>query len=157
MAAEFNSHPFLLPVNEVADVLGTDIEKGLASAEVTRLSEKYPPNVLDVGEGIAWYTIFFRQLFNAMILVSPSTKHPVEHVTNQHTGPILRHGSQLWRRRLHRRQRPGRSHHPKRRDRFLPGVRSREEDGRSPCSIITQRFSHPPWQECRHPKVSFPQ
>lgn len=69
MAAEFEKHPFLLPVDEVAHVLHTDIEKGLASSEVTQLQQKYPPNVLDVGEGIAWYTIFFRQLCNAMILV----------------------------------------------------------------------------------------
>jgi len=69
MAADFPKHPFLLPVDEVAQVLGTDIDGGLSSAQVAELQKTYPPNELDVGGTIAWYTIFIRQLCNAMILV----------------------------------------------------------------------------------------
>ncbi|KXX81602.1 Calcium-transporting ATPase 3 [Madurella mycetomatis] len=69
MAAEFPKHPFLLSVQEVEGSLGTDVDKGLTSARVTELQGKYPPNELDVGGSIAWYTIFIRQLCNAMILV----------------------------------------------------------------------------------------
>ncbi|KAB5554964.1 hypothetical protein GE09DRAFT_1000208 [Coniochaeta sp. 2T2.1] len=69
MAAEFNKHPFLLPSSDVADQLGTNTEKGLSSTQVTELSQKYPKNELDIGAGIQWYTIFIRQLCNAMILV----------------------------------------------------------------------------------------
>jgi magnesium-transporting ATPase (P-type) len=70
MAAEFPRHPFLLSVEDVAQALNTNTEKGLSSAQVKELSEKYPKNELDVGEGVVWYTIFIRQLCNAMILVS---------------------------------------------------------------------------------------
>ncbi|KAL2260651.1 hypothetical protein VTK26DRAFT_5274 [Humicola hyalothermophila] len=69
MAAEFPKHPFLLSVREVEQALGTNVDKGLSSSQVTELQSKYPPNELDVGAGIAWYTILIRQLCNAMILV----------------------------------------------------------------------------------------
>ncbi|KAK1759172.1 calcium-transporting ATPase 3 [Echria macrotheca] len=69
MAAEFPKHPFLLSPDEVAQALGTDVDKGLTSAQVADLQKKYPPNELDVGGTIAWYTIFIRQLCNAMVLV----------------------------------------------------------------------------------------
>lgn len=69
MAAEFPKHPFLLSVQEVEEALGTNIENGLSSAKAAELQQKYPPNELDVGGSIAWYTIFIRQLCNAMILV----------------------------------------------------------------------------------------
>lgn len=73
MAGECRKHPFLLPVEEVAEDLKTNIDKGLTSTQVTEFQAKYPPNELDVGSGIAWYTIFIRQLCNAMILVCPPT------------------------------------------------------------------------------------
>ncbi|KAK4644080.1 potassium/sodium eff [Podospora bellae-mahoneyi] len=69
MAGEFPKHPFLLTPEETAQALGTDIDKGLTSAQVKELQSKYPTNELDVGGSIAWYTIFIRQLANAMILV----------------------------------------------------------------------------------------
>ncbi|KAK4188431.1 hypothetical protein QBC35DRAFT_195331 [Podospora australis] len=69
MAGEFPKHPFLLPIEEVAQCLGTDVDKGLSGSKVTELQAKYPPNELDVGGTVAWYTILIRQLCNAMILV----------------------------------------------------------------------------------------
>jgi P-type Na+/K+ transporter len=69
MAAETRKHPFLLQVVEVVEDLKTNLDKGLTSSQVTQLQQKYPPNELDIGSGIAWYTIFIRQLCNAMILV----------------------------------------------------------------------------------------
>lgn len=70
MATASERHAFLLPVQDVAKNLETDIERGLTSAQVAHLQEKYPPNELDVGGAIPWYIIFLRQLLNAMILVS---------------------------------------------------------------------------------------
>ena len=70
MAGEFERHPFLLPVQDVAKSLETDVERGLTSAQVAQLQQKYPPNELDVGGTIPWYKIMLKQLFNAMILVS---------------------------------------------------------------------------------------
>lgn len=67
--AEFPKHPFLLTVPETAEALHTDIDKGLTSAQVAELSQKYPKNELDVGEGIAWYKILTKQILNAMIIV----------------------------------------------------------------------------------------
>ncbi|KAI1840606.1 hypothetical protein JX266_013210 [Neoarthrinium moseri] len=69
MAGEFDRHPYLLTVQDVAKNLGTDLDRGLTGAQVAQLQEKYPPNELDIGGAIPWYTIFLRQLFNAMILV----------------------------------------------------------------------------------------
>ncbi|KAL2130663.1 hypothetical protein VTI74DRAFT_6103 [Chaetomium olivicolor] len=69
MAAEFPKHPFLLSVREVEQAVDTDVDKGLTSSRAAELQQKYPPNELDVGGSIAWYTIFIRQLCNAMILV----------------------------------------------------------------------------------------
>jgi len=67
--AEFTRHPFLQTVAETANDLGTSIDRGLTAAQVAELQERYPPNELDVGGTVAWYKIFGKQLFNAMILV----------------------------------------------------------------------------------------
>jgi hypothetical protein len=70
ITAEYPKHPFLLTVEETAQALNTDIDKGLTTAQVNELHSKYPPNELDVGGTVPWYKIFAKQLFNAMILVS---------------------------------------------------------------------------------------
>lgn len=67
--AEFPKHPFLLTVPETAEALHTDIDKGLTSVQIAELSQKYPKNELDIGEGIAWYKILTKQILNAMIIV----------------------------------------------------------------------------------------
>ena len=79
MAGELRMAPFLLPIEEVAESLQTDLDRGLTSAQVAELQKKYPPNELDVGGTIAWYTIFLRQLCNAMILVraAPPSIYPL--------------------------------------------------------------------------------
>lgn len=68
--AEFSKHPFLLSVDETAKALNTDVDKGLTSAQVAQLSQQYPKNELDIGGGIAWYSILTKQILNAMIIVS---------------------------------------------------------------------------------------
>lgn len=69
MSASFGKHPFLLPPVEVAATLKTNIENGLTSVQVAQLQQECPPNELNVKGAIPWYTIFLKQLFNAMILV----------------------------------------------------------------------------------------
>jgi hypothetical protein len=68
--AEFPKHPFLLSVQETAQALQTDVDKGLTTLQVSQLQEKYPKNELDVGGTIPWYKILTKQLLNAMIIVS---------------------------------------------------------------------------------------
>ncbi len=63
-------HPFLLPVEDVARQLGTNIETGLSARQVAELQNKVPPNELEGGGGVSWYKIFIKQISNAMILVS---------------------------------------------------------------------------------------
>ena len=75
MAAPFPNHPFLLSAADVAAALECDVDRGLTSAQVTGLAARYPPNVLDVKSGIAWYRILFRQVCNAMVMVR-WTCHP---------------------------------------------------------------------------------
>lgn len=67
--AEFPKHPFLLTVEETAQALNTDIDKGLTTAQVTELQQKYPKNELDIGDTIPWYSILTKQILNAMIIV----------------------------------------------------------------------------------------
>lgn len=67
--AEFPKHPFLLTVEETAQALNTDIDRGLTTAQVTELQQKYPKNELDVGDTIPWYSILTKQILNAMIIV----------------------------------------------------------------------------------------
>ncbi|PKS11851.1 hypothetical protein jhhlp_001145 [Lomentospora prolificans] len=69
MSADYPKHPFLLTVPETVEILGSNAEEGLSSKKVTELQQTYPPNELDVGGGVAWYTILSKQLLNAMILV----------------------------------------------------------------------------------------
>lgn len=69
MSGHFDRHPFLLAPADVAAALDTDIDNGLTSAQVAQLQQQYPPNELNVEGAISWYTIFIKQLFNAMILV----------------------------------------------------------------------------------------
>lgn len=98
--AEFPKHPFLLSVAETADALSTDVDKGLTSAQVAQMQEKYPKNELDVGDGIAWYKILTKQILNAMIIVSLfffcpllSARLPTQGANLYAIGPYLCHGS----------------------------------------------------------------
>lgn len=68
--AEFPKHPFLLTVKETEEALGTNVDRGLTSEQVSGLQSRYPKNELDVGETIPWYSILAKQIFNAMIIVS---------------------------------------------------------------------------------------
>lgn len=82
MSADFGKHPFLLPPVEVAATLKTDIDDGLTSAQVAQLQQTCPPNELDVKGAIPWYTIFLKQLFNAMILAcSPRCPYSTTQLT----------------------------------------------------------------------------
>ena len=100
MAAEYERHPFLLPAEDVARVLGSDLEKGLSSSQVAELQQKYPPNELDVGGAIPWYKIFIKQLLNAMILVRSRQCHAQSHTANIQSGLVLRFSAQFRCRRL---------------------------------------------------------
>lgn len=66
------THPFLLPVEDAARELGTNIETGLNATKVAELQRDHPPNELEGGGGAAWYKILIKQMTNAMILVSLS-------------------------------------------------------------------------------------
>ncbi|KAJ0159671.1 Calcium-transporting ATPase 3 [Colletotrichum tanaceti] len=69
MSGDYPKHPFLLSVQETAQALGVDPDKGLSSQQVQQAQEKYPANEFEVGESVPWYTILSKQLFNAMVLV----------------------------------------------------------------------------------------
>ncbi|TDZ35661.1 Calcium-transporting ATPase 3 [Colletotrichum spinosum] len=69
MSGEYPKHPFLLTVEETAQALGVDIDKGLSSQQVQEAQQKYPENEFEVGGSVPWYTILSKQIFNAMVLV----------------------------------------------------------------------------------------
>ena len=62
-------HPFVLPSEDVAAQLGTNIETGLTARRVLELQTKFSKNVLDRGGEVAWHKILIKQISNAMILV----------------------------------------------------------------------------------------
>ena len=65
----YPQHPFLLPVDEISEQLGTNIETGLSRLKAQQSQRDYGPNKLK-GEGaIQWYSILAKQISNAMILV----------------------------------------------------------------------------------------
>ncbi|KAI5304495.1 Na+ ATPase [Ascosphaera pollenicola] len=67
---QYEKHPFLLPVDKIAQDLGTHLDTGLqGDAKIQELQKQYRPNRLQ-GEGVAeWYTILMKQISNAMVLV----------------------------------------------------------------------------------------
>ncbi|KAL6803194.1 cation transporting ATPase [Trichoderma sp. SZMC 28013] len=67
--AEFPKHPFLLTVEETERALGTHVDRGLLSEQVSDLQARYGKNELDVGGTIPWYSILAKQILNAMIIV----------------------------------------------------------------------------------------
>ncbi|PTB50708.1 hypothetical protein M431DRAFT_511629 [Trichoderma harzianum CBS 226.95] len=67
--AEFPKHPFLLTVEETERALGTNVDRGLLSEQVSDLQSRYGTNELDVGGTIPWYSILAKQILNAMIIV----------------------------------------------------------------------------------------
>ena len=75
-------HPFLLPIDDVAKQLGTNIETGLTGSKVNELQKQCPPNELVGGGGIAWHKILTKQLTNAMILVSHSSFQRIATLTS---------------------------------------------------------------------------
>lgn len=74
--AEFPRHPFLLSVDETAQALSTNIDKGLTSAQVAQLHQEYPKNELNVAQATPWYSILTKQLLNAMIIVRRHARPP---------------------------------------------------------------------------------
>ncbi|OAA58424.1 potassium/sodium efflux P-type ATPase [Niveomyces insectorum RCEF 264] len=66
---QFEIHPFLLSVDDVAKQLQTDVEKGLTDLQVKQRQEAYGRNELEVEEPTPWYSILVKQFCNAMILV----------------------------------------------------------------------------------------
>jgi magnesium-transporting ATPase (P-type) len=67
---EYERHPFLASVDEIVQLLGTNLETGLNDVKVQELQRKYGPNHLTGEGGVKWYTLLAKQISNAMILVS---------------------------------------------------------------------------------------
>ena len=62
-------HPFLTPLDQILEHLGTNTEIGLSRLKAQQSQRDYGPNKLK-GEGdIFWYSILAKQISNAMILV----------------------------------------------------------------------------------------
>ena len=62
-------HPFLLPLNEIVEQLGTNVDTGLSRLKAQQSQHDYGPNKLKGEGGIQWYSILVKQISNAMILV----------------------------------------------------------------------------------------
>ncbi|OAX79255.1 hypothetical protein ACJ72_06426, partial [Emergomyces africanus] len=65
---EYEKHPFLLSIDDVAQLFNTNTETGLSDANVVKLQAEYGPNRLEGEGGARWYTLLGKQISNAMIL-----------------------------------------------------------------------------------------
>lgn len=66
----YPQHPFLLPVRDVAQILDTDLDKGLSSEQVREAQLRYKKNELRIGGGTPWQAILSKQFCNAMVMAS---------------------------------------------------------------------------------------
>lgn len=66
---EYERHPFLLSIDELVPLLGTNLETGLTEAKVQENQQKYGANRLSSEGGAKWYALLLKQIANAMILV----------------------------------------------------------------------------------------
>ena len=66
---EYSRHPFLLPLAELYQQLGTDRDTGLSKLQAQYSQQKYGPNKLEGEGGVQWYRVLLKQVSNAMILV----------------------------------------------------------------------------------------
>ncbi|KAI4166140.1 MAG: hypothetical protein LQ342_000026 [Letrouitia transgressa] len=68
-AQEYPHHPFVLLIDEIYRILGTNSETGLVPIKVQGAQGQYGPNKLDGEGGVQWYSVLMKQISNAMILV----------------------------------------------------------------------------------------
>lgn len=67
----YDKHPFQLSIDQLVQHLGgINLEQGLTPAQVSELRSKYGENKLEGEGGVKWYAVLFKQISNAMILVS---------------------------------------------------------------------------------------
>lgn len=67
---EYERHPFLLSIDEVLALFGSNIDTGLSDVKIQETRDKYGSNRLSSEGGAKWYTLLGKQISNAMILVS---------------------------------------------------------------------------------------
>ncbi|KAK7608870.1 Na+-exporting ATPase [Phyllosticta paracitricarpa] len=65
----YERHPFQLSVDHLSSQLGTNVDSGLSSSQISELRQKYGENKLSGEGGVKWYTILLKQISNAMLLV----------------------------------------------------------------------------------------
>lgn len=79
---QYEHHPFQLSVEQLAAHFGgLNVEHGLLPAQVSDFRAKYGQNKLEGEGGVKWYSVLFKQISNAMILVREYPRQ-VNFVTN---------------------------------------------------------------------------
>jgi len=73
----YEKHPYQLSITQLTEHLGgTDVENGLNPTQVQELRSKYGENKLEGQGSVKWYSVLFKQISNAMILVSKLSSYP---------------------------------------------------------------------------------
>ena len=65
----YERHPFALSIDDICQLLNTNIETGLDNTKVQDAQIKYESNKLGDQGGVEWYSVLLKQVSNAMILV----------------------------------------------------------------------------------------
>lgn len=65
----FQQHPFLLPIDQIVADLRTNTNSGLTAVQAQENKASYGENKLRGEGGVQWYSVLFKQISNAMILV----------------------------------------------------------------------------------------
>ena len=95
VAQDYQKHPFLSSPEELLSTLRTKTDTGLTSAQAQESLRKYGENKLDGDGGVLWYGLLFKQMSNAMILVSPFSRF-CRVLADDFQGARSGHGSVLW-------------------------------------------------------------
>ena len=66
---EYPRHPFLLSIDSLIHQLSTNQDTGLSPIKAQESQRNYGPNKLEGEGGVQWYSVLFKQISNAMILV----------------------------------------------------------------------------------------
>ena len=67
---QYEKHPFQLPIEQLVNHFGgLNLEQGLTPVQANEHRLRYGENKLEGEGGVRWYSVLFKQISNAMILV----------------------------------------------------------------------------------------
>src|SRR5690606_1612480 len=89
VAVEITKPPYKLSPEQVAQELETNLETGLTDVQAKHKLDKYGPNKLDGGEGVAVWEVLFKQVCLDCIFSSPNVPSRCAKFDSQIASPTM--------------------------------------------------------------------